>query len=282
MAFLSKIVPIAMFLFVVSSMLAVGLGLTISEIFAPLRNVKLVVLALIANFVLMPLAAILISRMLQLDQPLGVGFILLGTAAGAPFLPKLAGVAKSNLAFAVGLTVMLMVLTVVYMPLVLPLMLKGVSVDALKIAQSLLLLMLLPLAVGLVVRTRLPRLADRAMPPLNRISGLSLILLIVLLLITNFQNVLSLFGTRGLLASVLFLAFGATLGWLLGGKDVGIKGVLSLGTAQRNIAAAILVGGQSFDDPKVLVMVVVVAVSGLVMLMPLARFMGKRSAIQVA
>ena len=73
MAFLRKIVPIAMFLFVVSSMLAVGLGLTISEIFAPLRNVKLVVLALIANFVLMPLAAILISRMLQLDQPLGVG-----------------------------------------------------------------------------------------------------------------------------------------------------------------------------------------------------------------
>ena len=282
MGFLSKIVPIAMFLFVVSSMLAVGLGLTISEIFAPLRNVKLVVLALIANFVLMPLAAILISRMLQLDQPLGVGFILLGTAAGAPFLPKLAGVAKSNLAFAVGLTVMLMVLTVVYMPLVLPLMLKGVSVDALKIAQSLLLLMLLPLAVGLVIRTRLPRIADRAQPPLNRISGLSLILLIVLLLITNFKNVLSFFGTRGLLASVLFLVFGAAIGWFLGGKNLGIKGVLSLGTAQRNIAAAILVGGQNFDDPKVLVMVVVVAVIGLVMLMPFARFIGKRSVVQEA
>ncbi len=70
---------------------------------------------------------------------------------------------------------------------------------------------------------------------------------------------------------------------LLGGclaERCGHKGVLSLGTAQRNIAAAILVGGQSFDDPKVLVMVVVVAVIGLVMLMPLARFMGKRSAIQ--
>ena len=58
MDFLSKIVPIAMLLFVVSSMLAVGLGLTIPEIIAPLRNVKLVVFALIANFVLMPLAAV--------------------------------------------------------------------------------------------------------------------------------------------------------------------------------------------------------------------------------
>ena len=282
MGFLSKIVPIAMLLFVVSSMLAVGLGLTISEIVAPLRNVKLVLFALIANFVLMPLAAILISRVLQLDQPLGEGFLLLGAAAGAPFLPKLAGVAKSNLAFAVGLMVLLMVLTVAYMPLVLPLLLKGVSVDALKIARSLLLLMLLPLGVGLAMRARLPRLAERARPPLNRISGLSLILLIALLLITNIKNVVSLFGTRGLLASVLFLFCGVAIGWLLGGTNLETRGVLSLGTAQRNIAAAILVGGQNFDDPRVLVMVVVVAVIGLVTLMPLARFIGTRSAVRGA
>jgi bile acid:Na+ symporter, BASS family len=282
MDFLSKIVPIAMLLFVVSSMLAVGLGLTIPEIIAPLRNVKLVLFALIANFALMPLAAILISRMLRLDQPLGVALTLLGAAAGAPFLPKLAGVAKSNLAFAVGLMVLLMVLTVVYMPLVLPLLLEGVSVDALKIARSLLLLMLLPLGVGLATRAQLPRLAERARPPFNRISGLSLILLITLLLITNLKNVISLFGTRGLLASVLFLFCGVVIGWLLGGANLETRGVLSLGTAQRNIAAAILVGGQNFDDPRVIVMVVVVAVIGLVTLMPLARFIGTRSAVQGA
>ena len=49
------------------------------------------------------------------------------------------------MAFAVGLMVLLMILTVGYMPLVLPLLLEGVSVDAAKIARSLLLLMLLPL-----------------------------------------------------------------------------------------------------------------------------------------
>jgi BASS family bile acid:Na+ symporter len=243
MKFLSKIVPIAMLLFVVSSMLAVGLGLTIPEILAPLRNVKLVLFALIANFVLMPLAALLISRMLQLDEPLGVGLLLLGSEAGAPFVPKLAGVAKSNLAFAVGLMVLLMVLTVAYMPLVLPLLLEGVSVDPVKIARSLLLLMLLPLGVGLAIRAQLPRLAERAQPPLNRISGLSLMLLIGLMLITNIKNVISLFGTRGLLTSVLFLFCGVAVGWLLGGANLETRGVLSLGTAQRNIAAAMLVGG---------------------------------------
>lgn len=41
-------------------------------------------------------------------------------------------------------------------------------------------------------------------------------------------------------------------GWLLGGPDLGTRGVLALATAQRNIAAALVVGGKDFDDPKVL------------------------------
>ncbi|HET7205226.1 MAG TPA: bile acid:sodium symporter [Terriglobales bacterium] len=280
MEFLSKAVPVAMLAFVVSSMLAVGVSLTLGQIVAPLRNGRLVTLALLANFVLMPLGAILIARLLRLDEPLGIALLLLGTAAGAPFLPKLAGVAKSNLAFAVGLMVLLMVLTVGYMPVVLPLLLEGVSVDPTSIARSLVLLMLLPLGVGLLVKARLSPVADRFRAPLNRISSVSLVLLIVLLLVTKIQNVISLFGTRGILASILFLFVGVATGWLLGGPAFGTKGVLALGTAQRNIAAALVVGGKNFADPTVLVMVVVVAVVGLLILMPLARALGSRGAVQ--
>ena len=171
MELLSKAVPITMLAFVVSSMLAVGLSLTIRQIVAPLRNGKLVFLALLANFVLMPLGALAIARILRLDQPLGIALLLLGAAAGAPFLPKLAGIAKGNLAFAVGLMVLLMVLTVAYMPLVLPLLLEGVSVDPMKIARSLVLLMLLPLGAGLAVNARFGSIAERMRAPLNRISS---------------------------------------------------------------------------------------------------------------
>jgi BASS family bile acid:Na+ symporter len=276
MELLSKVVPITMLVFVVASMLAVGSSLTVGQIVAPLRNRKLVFFALLANFVLMPAGALAIAKLLRLDRPLGIALLLLGAAAGAPFLPKLAGIAKGNLAFAVGLMVLLMVLTVAYMPLVLPLLLQGVSVDPMKIARSLLLLMLLPLGVGLVVNARFGSIAGKMRVPLNRISTLSLALLIVLLLVTNVQNVLALFGTRGIFASILFLLAGAGIGWLLGGPGLGTKGVLALGTAQRNIAAALVVGGKDFDDPKVQVMIVVVAVVGLLILMPLARVLGTR------
>jgi BASS family bile acid:Na+ symporter len=275
MEFLSKLVPVAMLVFVVSSMLAVGLSLTVGQILAPLRNGRLVSLALVLNFVLMPLAAFVIARLLRLDQPLGVAMVLLGTAAGAPFLPLLARIAKGNLAFAVGLMVLLMVVTVGYMPLVLPLLLEGVSVDPLKIGRSLVLLMMLPLTIGLLVKAGFNAIAARVQPSLNRVSTLSLALLIILLLATNIQNVLSLFGTRGVLASILFIVAATGMGWILGGPAPDTRGVLALGTAQRNIAAALVVGGQNFSDPRVVVMVVVVALVGLLLLMPLARFLAK-------
>ena len=56
------------------------------------------------------------------------------------------------------------------------------------------------------------------------------------------------------------------------------RSVLSLGTAQRNIAAALVVANQSFEDPNVVVMVVVVAIVGLLTLMPLSRALGRHAA----
>jgi BASS family bile acid:Na+ symporter len=148
-ALLNKTSTVAMLSFVISSMLAMGAGLSIRQIIQPLRDARLVVLALVANFVLMPLLAIGISAVLYLDEPRRIGLLLLGCAAGAPFLPKLAELAQGNLPFAVGTMVLLMVATVGYLPIVMPLLLPGVAVNPAQIGQSLVLLMLLPLGIGL-------------------------------------------------------------------------------------------------------------------------------------
>ena len=277
MELLQKATSVAMLIFVLSSMLAMGLGLTVSQIITPLRHARLVVLSLLANFVVMPLAALALAALLRLDQPLGVGLLLLGTAAGAPFLPKLAQIAEGNLAFAVGLMVLLMVVTVGYLPLVLPVLLPGVSVNPAKVARSLFLLMLLPLAGALAVKARFAVAAARTKAVLDRVSNLSLMLLVVLITAANINNVLAVFGTHGILAGLLFIAVGFGMGWLLGGPGMDTRRVLALGTAQRNIAAALVVGSQSFRDPKVVVMVVVVAIVSLLVLMPLSRLLAKRS-----
>jgi len=280
MDLLSKAATVAMLSFVVSSMLAMGAGLMLTQIIEPLRNVRLVVLAMLANFVLMPLSAFALANVLGLDEPLGVGLLVLGCAAGAPFLPKLAELAKGNLPFAVGAMVLLMVITVGYLPIVLPLLLPGVTVDPWKIARSLVLLMLLPLATGLVLKARYEDLAARVKPVLDRISNVSLILLILLITAANVDKVLQVFGTRGILAGLLFIAIGFGIGWLLGGPGTDTRRVMALGTAQRNIAAGLVVASQSFSDPKVVVMVIVVAIVGLIILMPLSRALTNRGFAQ--
>ena len=75
---LSKAVQISIFVFVVSSMLAMGSALTVAQIIDPLRNVRLIVLTLLANFVLMPLIAVALVKVLRIDAQLGDGLLLLG------------------------------------------------------------------------------------------------------------------------------------------------------------------------------------------------------------
>jgi hypothetical protein len=69
MDLLSKAATVAMLIFVVFSMLAMGTGLTLARITGPLRNVRLVLLALLANFVLMPIGAEALAKVLRLDEP---------------------------------------------------------------------------------------------------------------------------------------------------------------------------------------------------------------------
>ena len=75
-------------LFVVSSMLAMGLSLTMAQILQPLKNVRLVILALLANFVLVPLLAYLIILIIPLEQSLRIGLVVLATPPARPSCPS--------------------------------------------------------------------------------------------------------------------------------------------------------------------------------------------------
>ena len=161
---------------IVCSMLAMGLGLTVAQIIQPLKNARLVILALLANFVLVPLLAYGITLVIPLEESLEIGLIVLATCAGAPFLILEARGAKANLAVAVGVMTLLMVVTIFYLPLVLPLLLTGVEVDAGAIAQSLIVLMLVPLAVGLLIKGHSSDTADQWQPVMNKISSLTILI----------------------------------------------------------------------------------------------------------
>ena len=275
---LNAILQISLLVFVVSSMLAMGLSLTVSQIFAPLRNARLVVVALVLNFIAVPLIAVAIGALLSLDDGLYIGLILIATAAGAPFLPKLGEAAKGNIAFSVGLMVLLMVVTVIYMPIVVPLLITGVEINPWDIASSLIFLMLLPLGIGLFMKWRYQKAADGLQPAMAQTSTVAIAILLVSGVIVNFTSILGAIGTGGFLAILLFLAGAFVLGYFGAGPEPGQRSVLGLGTAQRNLSAALVVAGQNFaSDPDVLTFIIVAGIVGLLVLMPVASQLGKRS-----
>jgi BASS family bile acid:Na+ symporter len=259
-------------------MLQMGFSLTTKQIIEPLKNYRLVIGALLANFLLVPLAGYLVLSLIPLEQDLAIGLALLATAAGAPFLPKLAQVSKGDQAFSVGLMVLLMGVTVIYVPIVLPLILgPGVSIDPLSIASSLIILMILPLTLAIFTRARYKSIADALRPHMAHASSLALILMTVLMLVLNWEYIISVIGTGAIIALIIFVLACLGIGFLFGGKDKKRRSVLGLGTAQRNIAAAFLVAGQNFtDQPNVLIMVLVGALVTLVVLFPVAGELGRR------
>jgi len=274
---MQALASLSVLVFVISSMLSMGLSLTVKQIVEPLRNVRLVILALVANFILVPLLAYLITLVIPLDEPLRIGLILLATAAGAPFLPKLAQAAKGNIAFSVGLMVLLMVVTVIFMPIVLPLLLPGVQVNPWEIAQSLIVTMLIPLGIGLFIKARYESTAAHLQPTMAQASNYSLILLMVLMLVLNFRTMIGLIGTGAIIAGIVFVLVSFVMGYFLGGPGGDTKRVLGVGTGQRNVSAALLVGAQNFQDPNVVMMLVVGALLMLVILMPLGGELARRS-----
>lgn len=273
---LTGIAQVAILTFVLTSMGGLGLSLTVGQILTPLKDVRLVLLGLVHSFVVAPAAAWGIAALFGLSDAQSLGLLLLGVAAGAPFLPKLAQLAHGEVAYAVGLMVLLMVVTVAYVPLVLPLLVDGVTIRAWNIARPLLLLMLLPLAVALVVRARYPESASLA-PILNRVSTTALALGIGAAVLVGLPQIWDQVGTGVLLATVLFTLVLLVVGYLLGGSGREQRVVTSLGTAQRNLSAALLIAGTSFvDTPEVLVTVMVASLLLTAVLLLVAAELGKR------
>ncbi len=274
---------LSVLIFIITSMLGMGFGLTMAQIVAPLRDRRLVAVSLAANFVLVPILALAIVTIVPLAEGLRVGLILVGFAAGAPFLPKLVQLAKGDMAFTAGLMVLLMVTTILYLPVVLPFVLTGVQVNPWEIARSLVLLMLIPLAVALFIRARYEEVARGLIPTMTMAANLSLAAMFVGYFVAYWDETSGVLGTGGILGAVLLVAGAVLIGYVLGGTDADRRKVLALGTGQRNLAAAFAVASGNFAaDPEVLLEVMDVAVIGLILLMIIAGELGRRSATGAA
>lgn len=270
--------------FAVSSMLSAGFSFTFREVAGPLREPNRIARALAGNFVLAPLLAAGIARAFSLAPALALGLILLGSAAGAPFLVKLIAAAAGDVAMGTSLLVLLVPMTVVFMPFIVPLLAPDAAVNPAAIAVPLALTMLLPLGLGLLVTQLVPRWARRLAPIARTVSTISLVMLLVLTLIVYSRDLHAILVSRAAIAVVVFVLGAFAIGYAIASPHPERRVVLGLGTAQRNIAAATVVAVDNVRAPAAhavahadtLVLVVVASLIDLAVLFPVARWLRGR------
>jgi len=271
------VTQVGMLTFVVASMAAMGLGLTIERIVEPLRDMRMVALLLAANFVAVPLIAIGATKILPMDDAAATAVIIIATCAGAPFLPKLAQLSKSDLPLSVGAMVLLMVATIVYAPIVVPLVIEGADVSASDIASSLILFMLIPLGIGLVIKARYEELADSWVGTAGQISSVALLLGIGAALFVTWRDIIGAIGSWIFIGVGVILVAGLVFGYLAGyGRSGRDKTLTGLASAQRNISAALVVAASLGGDVIVLTLVGALVIP--VVLIVLSGELGKRVA----
>jgi bile acid:Na+ symporter, BASS family len=144
------------------SMLGMGLTLSLEDFRAIRRMPGAVVLGFLSQYTLMPLCGWLVATLLQLEPAVAVGIILVASCPGGMASNMISYLAGANVALSVILTLASTMLSFFFTPLWCSLLAgKYVPVDAVGLCLSALQMVVAPVVLGILVRWRLPLMADR-------------------------------------------------------------------------------------------------------------------------
>jgi BASS family bile acid:Na+ symporter len=245
-------------LFTVSNLAAMGLQVKMPEVMEALRNKKSLVLIFVWGWVLGPAFGYLITRILPLEEPYVIVVLLASLAPCAPFLQQMVGKARGDMGFAGALIPLVAVGTVVLMPLMAPLLIKGVTISTWSLAKPLLLTILLPLLIGAAMRHYANTAATKIFPSVKGFALLTTLLTIVWCLVIYGRGMLNTAGSFALLSMTLFMVGMGMFTYRFGfGMKQNQRSVMALGMGTRNVAAVLAAAlAIPNGDPRIVVMTV--------------------------
>ncbi len=246
-------------LFITTLMLSVSFQLTVKDVRRTFCKPHLIARSVLINFLVLPIVALLLIWWLSLPEAVAVTLLIVSASPGAPFAPKLVGIAGGDLATGIGLTFVLSILAVVVAPLMARLAASGgdddVLINILPIIWNLVFFQLLPLLAGFAIRHKSALLATRLLHPVKLVSNIIFVALLVILVSKNFEVLLSV-SWLSLVAMVLFVVVTLVSSWVLSGSEIRTRKALTLTTAPRNLTLVLLIAVESFPRSGVEVAVI--------------------------
>ena len=225
-------------------MFVMGLTLKADDFRIVFSRPKDVLIGCLAQFTVMPLLAWMLARVFALDEALTVGVVLVGCCPGGTASNVITYLAKGDLALSVGMTGVSTLLAPLLTPL-LVLLLAGETVDVNVVGMllSILWVVILPIAAGLVVKRLWPRVTSAATSYLPALSTLAICAIVLIVIAANASKLMS-SGLIVILVVMLHnvggLAVGYFIGTLLGMPDAKRKAVsIEVGMQNSGLASSL-------------------------------------------
>lgn len=161
--------------FLMIIMFGMGLTLTIPDFQEVVRRPVPVLIGVVAQFVIMPLGAVVVAKVLGLNPALAVGLLMLGSVPGGTSSNVIAFLAKGDVALSVAMTSVSTLIAPIMTPIIMLLLAgESVDVDAAGMAKSLAQTVLIPVIGGVVLRYLLDAWMEKISPVLPWISILGI------------------------------------------------------------------------------------------------------------
>ena len=235
-------------------MLTIGVNDTVQQLISLWRRSKVLLRALLAAIVLVPMLVVLLLWIFDLPPEVATGLALLAAAPGAPLTTKRAQMAGADPVYVSSLQLTLALLAVVVTPLYLAIFfslfdLTIEAVSPINVASQIARITFLPVVVGLLLQRFAPKFTIRVRKPLNVLANtmfvLLVLLVIVILAVTPELRTMLLLDWTTIAAIVIMAVSALAIGHFLGGRRAAQHGGLATACVARNFGLALYVAGLS-------------------------------------
>jgi bile acid:Na+ symporter, BASS family len=266
-------------IFTIANLFSMGLQVNIPDVIKKLKDLKFLALVFVWGWVAGPVIGYLITKIIPLAEPFAVVILITSLAPCAPFLSPMVGRARGDIVFTGAFIPVVAVFTVLLMPFMAPLLIKGLAINAMSLAKPLIITVLIPMLIGAVIRTYAASLASRMFKPVKLLAGLSTLITVILCLLLYGKPILNTAGSFALLSMTIFMLVMGFITYRFGfGLKQAEKSIMSLGMGTRNIAA-VFAGVLAIPngDPRMLAMVVLWVIWSFILALIFASVFGKQA-----
>jgi BASS family bile acid:Na+ symporter len=231
MQFLQDTFEPMVFVFTAVNLGSLGLQVKMPELIAVFKNKKAIALIFVWGWVLGPALAYLITKVIPLAEPYVIVVYLSSVAPVAPFFPIMAKQARGDMSFAGAVFPLAVIGTVIFLPLIGPLVVEGLTINPLDLAKPLFMTLLLPMIIGVAARHFAETIVTKIVPAVNVIARIITVLMIAQCFVIYGREMLATAGSFALLAGTIFMAVMAVITYRFG---FGLK------MLQRNLGAILI------------------------------------------